>query len=144
MVILRTRNKITDFLVILAWVSPFKYLWYNFQFFQCGDRLWTSESDDFRRQIQDWAACTTDCDPITHSNAQGRRINVMVTSSLKSSCVNGVLVFPLQSEYNWSLYRVPEVSLLPWLLAVGVDFNDYLHVCGDRHALVRGYTRLSD
>ena len=25
MVILRTRNKITDFLMILAWASPFKY-----------------------------------------------------------------------------------------------------------------------
>ena len=26
MVILRTRNKITDFFMILAWASPFKYL----------------------------------------------------------------------------------------------------------------------
>ena len=26
MVILRTRNKITDFLMILAWASPFKYI----------------------------------------------------------------------------------------------------------------------
>ena len=27
MVILRTRNKITDFLMILAWASPFKLFW---------------------------------------------------------------------------------------------------------------------
>ena len=27
MVILRTRNKITDFFMILAWASPFKIVW---------------------------------------------------------------------------------------------------------------------
>ena len=29
MVILRTRNKITDFFMILAWASPFKIFWVN-------------------------------------------------------------------------------------------------------------------
>ena len=35
MVILRTRNKITDFLMILAWASPFKS---NFQLLEVVDR----------------------------------------------------------------------------------------------------------
>ena len=30
MVILRTQNKITDFFMILAWASPFKYLCYGY------------------------------------------------------------------------------------------------------------------
>ena len=42
MVILRSQNKITDFLMILAWASRFNPI---------RDRLYTSESDVCRRQI---------------------------------------------------------------------------------------------
>ena len=60
MVILRNQNKITDFLMILAWASPFnmfKYLFYesltfrNILILSVPGLFYTSESDVCRRQI---------------------------------------------------------------------------------------------
>ena len=39
MVILRTRNKITDFLMILAWASPFKPIKLIFEFYYMANGL---------------------------------------------------------------------------------------------------------
>ena len=39
MVILRTRNKITDFLMILAWASPFKYWYCKLRIYEHSEKL---------------------------------------------------------------------------------------------------------
>ena len=51
----------------------------------------------------------------THSRLDSLHFDIIYYHPSNTSCVQGVLVFPLQSEndYNWSLYRVIKHDRLP-------------------------------
>ena len=100
MVILRTRNKITDFLMILAWASPFKGFWLEY--------CWLSVADDGPTLFHNWP--NVSCYP--NSGLSGEKVSPVWQSEQTRG--NHPILFQCWAsvEYDWPALNQQWVATL--------------------------------